>query len=187
MHHGLPNHYSSCWKTLQGIDWFRSSNFTSLIFHLSTDWWQFQDPYSTHHSKIKHNQWFIYDSLRHDNSTFVDIRFQIHPQLCDLWYRIYFGIDIQKKFSLSYTWDKEKNCYIQRGDEFLNCTKTVNRRPQWPQLNHHLKYHHGHSGVVPIKITGLVNKEHMAYFITDDNSTKGRDPIINIINGIHKN
>ena len=26
----------------------------------------------------------------------------------------------------------------------------------------------------------------MAYFITDDNSTKGRYPNINIINGIHK-
>ena len=26
----------------------------------------------------------------------------------------------------------------------------------------------------------------MTYFITDDNSTKGRDPNINIINGIHK-
>ena len=43
-----------------------------------------------------------------------------------------------------------------------------------------------HNGVVPIKITGLVIKEHMAYFITDKNSTKGRDPNINIINGIHK-
>ena len=26
----------------------------------------------------------------------------------------------------------------------------------------------------------------MAYFVTNDNSTKGRDPNINIINGIHK-
>ena len=26
----------------------------------------------------------------------------------------------------------------------------------------------------------------MAYFLTDDNSTKGRDPNINIINSIHK-
>ena len=43
-----------------------------------------------------------------------------------------------------------------------------------------------HNGVVPIKITGPVIKEHMAYFFTDDNSTKGRDPNINIINGIHK-
>ena len=26
----------------------------------------------------------------------------------------------------------------------------------------------------------------MVYFITDENATKGRDPNINIINGIHK-
>ena len=25
-----------------------------------------------------------------------------------------FGIDIQKKFSLSYAWDQDKNCYIQQ-------------------------------------------------------------------------
>ena len=35
---------------------------------------------------------------------------------------IIFGIDIQKKFSLSYTWDKEKNCYIQRDGKFLTYT-----------------------------------------------------------------
>ena len=28
-------------------------------------------------------------------------------------------------------------------------------------------------------------RTHMAYFITDENSTKGRDPNINIISGIH--
>ena len=43
-----------------------------------------------------------------------------------------------------------------------------------------------HNGIVPIKITGPVIKEHMAYFFTDYNSTKGRDPNINIINGIYK-
>ena len=37
-----------------------------------------------------------------------------------------------------------------------------------------------------IKITGPVIKEYMAYFITDDNPTEGRDPNINIINDIHK-
>ena len=41
------------------------------------------------------------------------------------------------------------------------------------------------NSVVPIKITGQTIKEHMAYFITDKDSTKGRDPNINIINGIH--
>ena len=32
---------------------------------------------------------------------------------------------------------------------------------------------------------GQAINEHMAYFITDENSTKGRDPNINILNGIH--
>ena len=49
-----------------------------------------------------------------------------------------------------------------------------------------LKISPQHNGAVPIKITGPVIKEHMAYFITDDNSMKGRDPNINIINGFHK-
>ena len=43
-----------------------------------------------------------------------------------------------------------------------------------------------HNGVVPIKISGPIIEEQMAYFITDDVTTKGRDPNINIINGIHK-
>ena len=34
---------------------------------------------------------------------------------------IIFGIDVQKKFSLSYTWDKE-NCYIQKDGRFLTYT-----------------------------------------------------------------
>ena len=42
-----------------------------------------------------------------------------------------------------------------------------------------------HNGVVPIKITDQNITEHMAHFITDEDSTKGRDPNTNIINGIH--
>ena len=30
-----------------------------------------------------------------------------------------FGIDIQRKFSLSYARDKERNCYIQKDGKFL--------------------------------------------------------------------
>ena len=43
-----------------------------------------------------------------------------------------------------------------------------------------------HNGGVPIKITGPAIKEHICYFITDEKSTKGRDPNINIVDGIHK-
>ena len=41
---------------------------------------------------------------------------------------IIFGIDIQKKFSLSYTWDKEKNCYIQREGKFLTYTRNCEKK-----------------------------------------------------------
>ena len=41
-----------------------------------------------------------------------------------------FGIDMQKKLSISYAWDKEKNCYIQKEGKFLTYTRTVNRRHQ---------------------------------------------------------
>ena len=40
--------------------------------------------------------------------------------------------------------------------------------------------------MVSIKISGPIIEEHMAYFITDDNTPKGKDPNINIIRGIHK-
>ena len=39
---------------------------------------------------------------------------------------------------------------------------------------------------MPVKISGPIIEEQMAYFITDDNTTKGRGPDINIINGIYK-
>ena len=43
-----------------------------------------------------------------------------------------------------------------------------------------------HNGIVPIKISRPVIKEQMAYFLTGDKSTKGRDPNIKIINNTHK-
>ena len=41
---------------------------------------------------------------------------------------IIFGIDIQKKFSLSYAWDKEKNCYIQRDGKILTYTRICQQK-----------------------------------------------------------
>ena len=37
-----------------------------------------------------------------------------------------------------------------------------------------------------LRLVDLLSKNRMAYFITDDNTTKGRDPNINNINSIHK-
>ena len=55
--------------------------------------------------------------------------FIIFNQLPEM--ELIFGIDIQRKFFfISYAWDKEKNCYIQKEGKFLTYTKTVNRRQQ---------------------------------------------------------
>ena len=39
-----------------------------------------------------------------------------------------FGIDIQKKFSISYMWYKDKNCYIQSDGKFLTYTKNCEQK-----------------------------------------------------------
>ena len=55
----------------------------------------------------------------------ADFKFTHNFVICDRLpdSEIIFGIDIQKKFSISYAWNKEKkNCYIQRDGEFLTYT-----------------------------------------------------------------
>ena len=97
-----------------------------------------------------------------------------------------FGIDIWKKFSLSYAWDKDKNCYIQWNGKFLASTHTSAHTSTIGTVKSTLKIPPRHNGVVPIKISGPLITTHTAYFITNDSTQKERDPNINIIDGIHK-
>ena len=39
-----------------------------------------------------------------------------------------FGLDIQNKFSISYSWYKEKNCYIQMKGKFLTYTRNCEQK-----------------------------------------------------------
>ena len=121
----------------------------------------------------------------------MNCRIQIYTQLHNLWSQLpdtelIFGINIQKKFSLCYAWDKDKNCYIQWNGKFLafthanTCTATIGT------VKSTLKKPPRHNGVVPIKISGPLITTQMVYFLTDDSTPKRRDPNINIIDGIHK-
>ena len=74
---------------------------------------------------------------------------------------IIFGIDIQKKFSISYAWVKEKNCYIQRDGKFLICTRNCKKKPTIGTVKSLLKIPPRHNGVNPIKITGSVIEGHI--------------------------
>ena len=97
-----------------------------------------------------------------------------------------FGIDIQRKFSLSYAWDKERNCYIQRKGKFLVYIHTCDQKATIGTVKLTLRIPPWHNGVMPIKISGPIIEKHMAYFITGDITSKGKDPNINIISSIHK-
>ena len=93
---------------------------------------------------------------------------------------ILFGIDKQKTFSLSYAWDKKKNCYIEKDGRFLTYTRKCEQRATIGIVKSTLKIPPRHKDIIPIKIKG-----HMAYFISNQDSTNGEDPNINSINGIH--
>ena len=96
-----------------------------------------------------------------------------------------FGIDIKSKFFLSYAWDKEQNCYIQKDGTFLTYTRNCEQKATIGIVKSTLKIPPRHNGIIPIKIKGHTIKGHMEYFISNQDSTKGKDPNIDIINGIH--
>ena len=78
-----------------------------------------------------------------------------------------------------------KNCYIQRNGKFLFYTQSCDCMATIGTVKSTLKIPPKHNGVIPIKISGPIIKTHVAYFPTDDSTPKGKDPNINIINGIH--
>ena len=117
----------------------------------------------------------------------ADFKFTHNFTICDrlLDTDIIFGIDLQKKFSLSYAWDKEKNCCIQKDGRFLTYTRNWEQKVTIGIVKSTLKIPPRHNGIVPIKIKGNSITGHMAYFISNHKSTKGKDANINIVNGIH--
>ena len=117
----------------------------------------------------------------------ADFKFTHNFIICDRLpdMEILFGIAIQKKFSLSYAWDKEKNCYIQKDGRFLTYTRKCEQNTAIRIVRSTLKIPPRHNGIVPIKIKGHTIKGHMAYFIRNQDWTKGKDSNINIISSIH--
>ena len=68
---------------------------------------------------------------------------------------IIFGIDVQKKFPLSYAWDKEKKCYIQKDGRFLTYTQNCKQKATIGVVKSTLKIPARHNDIVPIKIKGI--------------------------------
>ena len=117
----------------------------------------------------------------------ADVKFTHNFIICDRLpdTEIIFGIDVQKKFSLSYAWDKEKSCYIQKDGRFLTYTRNCEQKVKLGIVKSMLKIPPRYNSIIPIKTEGHSITGYTAYFISNQDSTKGKDPNINIINGIH--
>ena len=111
-------------------------------------------------------------------------KFIICNQLPDT--ELIFRIDIQKMFSLSYTWDKDQQCYIQQNGRFMAFTHATTQKATIGTVKSTLKILPRYNGVVPIRISRPLITTDTAHFITEDSTPKGKDPNINIIDSIHK-
>ena len=75
---------------------------------------------------------------------------------------------------------------MQRNGKFLVYTHSDDCTAMIGTVKSTLRIPARHNGVIPIKISGPTIEMNMAYFLMDDSTPKGKDPNINIINGIHK-
>ena len=164
----------------------RSSYISTEVLYISEQRWQFKNSHEDYLNTIKYSMWITYDSIRNDNTLtqVADFKFSHNFIICHKLPKmeLLLGIDVQKKFSLSYTC--EKNCYIQKEGRFLKYTRNCEQKANAAVVKSALKIPRL-NGIIPIKIKGHVIKGHMAYFISDTDSRKGKDPNIHIIDGIH--
>ena len=161
---------------LQGPYRFSRSHISHQIFHIPNHRKQFQYTYIGNHDRIEYSNGLPMTALgimalqlRIPNFKFT-YNFIICDRLPDM--EILFGIDIQKKISLSYAWHKEKNCCIQKDGRFLTYTWNCEQKLIIGIVKSTLKIPPRHSGIVPIMIKGHTIKGHMGYFISNHNSTK---------------
>ena len=80
---------------------------------------------------------------------------------------------------------KLKTATYKKDGQFLTYARHCDQKVTIDIVKLTLKIPPRHIGVIPINITGQTLKKQMVFFITDDDSTKGKDPNINIVNGLH--
>ena len=79
-----------------------------------------------------------------------------------------FSIDIQKKSSISYAWDKEKNFYIQKEGKFKTYTRNCQQKATIGMVKSSLKIPLQHNGIVPKKSVdqSIRNRWHISSQMT---------------------
>ena len=96
----------------------------------------------------------------------VDFKFTHNFIICNQLpdTELIFSIDVQKKFSLSYTWDKDQQCYIQQNGRFLAFPHATSQKATIGTVKSMLKILPRHNGVVPVRISGPLITTDTAHF-----------------------
>ena len=179
-HHRLPHSHCTCRQALPSI--IDSGAAISLIRHSTYE--QVEDCYKTPiqctAAKLNTADGSPMTTLESTalHLCIADFKFRHNFIICNqlLDTELIFGIDIQKKFSLSYAWDKDQQCYIQWNGRFLTFTHATTQKATIGTIKSTLKIPPRHKGVVPIKISRPLLTTHTAHFVTDDSTPKGRRP-----------
>ena len=98
---------------------------------------------------------------------------------------ILFGIDIQKKYSVSYSWGVDKQLFIQREGSFLTYTRNCEQQHNTAVVKSPLKVPLRHNGIIPVTIKGHNLKAPVGYFISNQPINRKLDPSIHVLDGIY--
>ena len=98
---------------------------------------------------------------------------------------ILFGIDIQKRYSILYSWDADKQLFIQREGSFLAYTRNCEQQHNIAVVKSPLKIPPRHNGIIPVTIKGHHLKATVGCFISNQHISKRLDSNIHVINGIY--
>ena len=117
----------------------------------------------------------------------VNFKFSHTFVICDklLDTDILFGIDIQKRYSLSYSWDVDKQLFIQRQGSFLTYTRNCEQQHNIAVVKSPLNIPPRHNGIIPVTIKGHNLKAPVGYFISNQHINRRLDPSIHVLDGIY--
>ena len=109
--------------------------------------------------------------------------FIICDKLLDI--NILFVIDLQKRYSLSYSWDLDKQLFINRECSFLTYTRNCEKQHNIAVLKSTLKLPLRQNGIILSTIKGHNVKAPVGNFISTQHVHRKLDPNIHVIEGIY--
>ena len=98
---------------------------------------------------------------------------------------ILYAIDIQKRYTLYYSWDADKQLFIQKEGLFLTYTRNCEQQHNIPVMKFPLKIPPRHNGITPVTINGHYLKAPVGYFIHNQHLNRKLDSNIHVLDGIY--